>query len=97
LIKKDNKLILIKSTPLLSKFVNPSSTNPKSNKYLFIIIQLFVENPDFDPTHLFHLFETVDYAAVADTLDTPLTTNQENIVKFIKQFDEEMAIRREEQ
>jgi hypothetical protein len=46
---------------------------------------------------LFHLFETVDYAAVADNLDTPLTTNQQQIVKFIKQFDEEMAVRREEQ
>jgi hypothetical protein len=57
---------------------------------------LFVENPDFDPTHLFHLFEAVDYSTLADTLDTPLTSNQQNIVKFIKQFDEEMEVRREE-
>jgi hypothetical protein len=38
--------------------------------------KLFVENPDFDPTHLFHLFQTVDYAAIADTLENPLTPNQ---------------------
>jgi hypothetical protein len=58
--------------------------------------QLYVENPSFDPSSLFHLFATVDYTALSKD-NFKLTKNQETIVQYIKNFDEEMEVKREEQ
>lgn len=45
---------------------------------------------------MFYIYDDFDYAGVADDLET-LTKNQENLIKFMKNFDEEMQVRREEQ
>lgn len=58
--------------------------------------QLYVENPSFDPSSLFHLFATIDYTALSKE-NFKLSKNQENIVQYIKNFDEEMEVKREEQ
>lgn len=58
--------------------------------------QLYVENPNFDPRNLFHLFATVDYTAISKE-SFKLSKNQEMIVAYIKNFDEEMEVKREEQ
>lgn len=42
---------------------------------------------------MFHYFDTFDYTAVDPN---KFTKNQENLVKFIKNFDEEMQVRREQ-
>ena len=56
--------------------------------------ELFVENPDFNPGHLFYHFDTVDYEGLGSQIDT-FSPNEEQIVKFMKKFDEEMEIRKE--
>ncbi len=43
---------------------------------------------------LFRNFEGVDYAEVVGDIDS-FSPNQDSIVKFMKKFDEEMAIRKE--
>lgn len=44
---------------------------------------------------MFYIFENFDYGNIAADIET-LTKNQENLIKFIKNFDEEMQVRREE-
>ena len=44
---------------------------------------------------MFYIFDNFDYTAVASGLNT-LSKNQESLVKFIKKFDEEMRIGKEE-
>jgi len=44
---------------------------------------------------MFYLLDGMDYAGVANDVET-LTPNQKNIIKFMKNFDEEMAVKREE-
>lgn len=58
--------------------------------------QLYIENNNFDPSSLFHVFSTLDYSAI-DSKNLKLTKNQENIVDYIKNFDQEMEMKREEQ
>lgn len=43
---------------------------------------------------MFYIFENFDYTAVVNDLDT-LSKNQEALIKFMKNFDEEMQVRRE--
>jgi hypothetical protein len=43
---------------------------------------------------LFRNFEGVDYGSIAGNIDS-FSPNQDGIVKFMKKFDEEMAIRKE--
>lgn len=57
--------------------------------------QLYVENNQFDPSSLFHVFDKVDYASLEG--DLKLTKSQEIIVDYIKNFDQEMEVKREEQ
>lgn len=45
---------------------------------------------------MFYIFDNFDYVGLADTLDQELTPQQKSILKFIKQFDEEMEVRKEE-
>ena len=58
-------------------------------------MKFFVEDPTFDPTEMFYIYDEFDYTEVASDLQT-LTKNQEEIIKFMKNFDEEMQVRREE-
>ena len=44
---------------------------------------------------MFYILEDFDYVGVANDLDT-LSKSQEAIIKFIKNFDEEMQVRKEE-
>lgn len=44
---------------------------------------------------MFYIFDNFDYTAVVNDLDT-LTKTQESLIKFMKNFDEEMQVRREE-
>lgn len=67
--------------------ISPAST--------FISMQFFIEQQHFDPSSLFYIYDGFDYAGVADNLQN-LTPNQKNIIKFIKQFDEEMQVKRQE-
>ena len=46
-----------------------------------------MENPDFNPAELFHIYDNFDYGAAAEDLNN-LTSEQKSIIKFIKQFDE---------
>jgi hypothetical protein len=57
--------------------------------------QLYVENPSFDATALFHVFSNVDYTAISKE-SFKLSKNQEMIVEYIKNFDQEMEVKREE-
>lgn len=58
--------------------------------------QLYVENPSFDPTSLFHVFSHVDYTVISKE-SFKLSKNQEQIVEYIRNFDQEMEVKREEQ
>ena len=60
------------------------------------LLQFFVENQDFNPAHMFYLFDSFDYSAPSQNLEEDLTQNQKHLLKFIKQFDEEMQVKREE-
>ena len=44
---------------------------------------------------MFYIFDNFDYTAVVNDLDS-LSKNQEALIKFMKNFDEEMQVRREE-
>ena len=55
-----------------------------------------MENNQFNPANLFYLFDGFDYSEPANDLDAELTAHQKMLVKFIKQFDEEMQVKREE-
>ena len=57
--------------------------------------QFFVEDPEFNPQDMFYIFDNFDYTAVVNDLDN-LSKNQESLIKFMKNFDEEMQVRREE-
>lgn len=59
-------------------------------------MQLFVQNDNFDPSIYFPLFTTFDVVGLSKN-SFKLTKPQEHIVQSIKQFDDDMAIRREEQ
>ena len=48
-----------------------------------------------DPASLFYLLDGFDYAEAAVNLDH-LTPSQKSIIKYMKQFDEEMQVRKEE-
>ena len=58
--------------------------------------QLYVENPSFDASALFHVFSTVSYTAISKE-SFKLTKSQEQIVEYIRNFDQEMEVKREEQ
>lgn len=58
-------------------------------------MQFFSEQGNFDPSALFYLLDGFDYPEAAHDVNS-LSPNQKNIIKFIKQFDEEMQVRREE-
>ena len=45
---------------------------------------------------MFYLFDSFDYSAPSQNLEEDLTQNQKHLLKFIKQFDEEMQVKREE-
>ena len=45
---------------------------------------------------MFYLFDSFDYSVPAQNLEEDLTPNQKHLLKFIKQFDEEMQVKREE-
>lgn len=62
---------------------------------MIYFMQFFVEQAQFDPASMFYLLDGMDYAGVANDVET-LTPNQKNIIKFMKNFDEEMAVKREE-
>lgn len=49
--------------------------------------QLYIENNNFDPSSLFHVFSGFDYSSIG-TKDFKLSKNQENIVEYIKNFDQ---------
>lgn len=51
------------------------------------------QNRNFDPVSMFYLLDGIDYSSIANNLE--LTPNQKNILKFIKNFDEEMQVRKE--
>ncbi len=55
-----------------------------------------MENKDFNPEAMFYILEGLDFGQIASMRDR-MTANQEGILKFIKQFDTEMEIRKEEQ
>lgn len=55
-----------------------------------------MQDPNFNPSSMFYIFDNFDYVGLADTLDQELTPQQKSILKFIKQFDEEMEVRKEE-
>lgn len=57
-------------------------------------IQFYVENANFDPSGFFYTLEGIDYAAIAS--DLTINKEQDAVVKFIKKFDEEMQIKKEE-
>ena len=60
------------------------------------LIQLFVQNDQFDPSIYFPLFLTFDIVGLSKN-SYKLTKSQEHILQSIKQFDDDMAIRKEEQ
>lgn len=64
-------------------------------KYTYNYLQFFVEDPSFNPEEMFHIFDGFDYSTAAEEYDT-LSKNQEGLIKFMKNFDEEMQVRREE-
>ena len=67
----------------------------KHKKYhIKLYVQFFIEDPTFDPSEMFYVYEGFDYTNV--DVNVALTRAQEGLVKFIKNFDEEMAVRREE-
>lgn len=46
---------------------------------------------------MYHIFDGYNFYEMAQDLDTELTPNQKGIAKFIKDFDAEMEVRKEEQ
>ena len=44
---------------------------------------------------MFYIYTDFDYTAVANDLNS-LTKSQEELIQFMKNFDEEMEVRREE-
>lgn len=58
--------------------------------------ELFVPNDQFDPSVFFPLFITLDIVGLSKG-SLKLTKGQEHIIQSIKQFDDDMAIRKEEQ
>ncbi len=55
-----------------------------------------MENKEFNPEGMFYILEGLDFGQIAGSRER-MTQNQEGILKFIKQFDTEMEIRKEEQ
>lgn len=53
-----------------------------------------MENKEFNPEKMFYILEGLDFGEIVSTRDR-MTPNQESILKFIKQFDTEMEIRKE--
>ena len=44
---------------------------------------------------MFSILDGIDYPSIANDVEN-LTPNQKGIIKFMKSFDEEMAVRKEE-
>jgi hypothetical protein len=57
---------------------------------------MFVQNENFDVSVFFPIFATYDIVGISKN-SFKLTKPQEHILQSIKQFDDDMAIRKEEQ
>ena len=53
---------------------------------------LYVEKGDFHPEILFYLFDRLNYNDIQNNLK--FSSGEKEILKYIKQFDEEMEVKR---